>query len=334
MKYRNPTLLKSLLNDSSFKNWVNKSNKNDILFWNRWISENPQEIETVETAKAIIIGVPFKKSDIDDGKVTTALENVLQKIDGSKTVKIHPKARNNGKKHLFLAAAAISLVLFGLFSIPDSNTEVVHKTGFGEIIELKLSDGTTVTLNGNSEIKYDKKNSRDITLKGEAYFKVKPIPSTNAKFWVNTNDLRVEVYGTQFHVNTREKKTNVLLDEGSIHLLLKNGAVRKMAPGEIVSFSKENNDVVHEKVNNDLKYSLWREGTYIFNNTNLKEVMKYVNYTYGLSSEFVDKDLELKTITGGIPNQNLKICLSAIEKSTGTRIVVKDKKLFIIKNEN
>ena len=232
-----------------------------------------------------------------------------------------------------MAAISVFLVVVGNITL-TSDSEVVHRTEFGEIINLKLPDGTTVVLNGNSEIRYDKKNSRNIELEGEAYFKVKSIPSTKAKFWVNTKDLKVEVYGTQFHVNTREEKTDVVLDEGSIHLVLENGTTEEMVPGEFVSFSKAKNRVTHQKVTKELPYSLWREGTYVFNNITLKEVMKNIEHAYGLEVEFIDEDLQQQLLTGGIPNQNLKICLSAIEKSTGTRIVKKDNRLIVFKNSN
>ena len=332
MNHLDQDLLKSLLDDSSFKNWIDKSNKNDILFWNNWITDNPTKIETIESAKAMILGITFKKTTLNDTRVNEALDKVLESINDSKSIqnRVRPKKHNP----LIYSFAALALIFFGLFMYTNQNSEVIHITGYGEIIDLKLLDGTMVTLNGNSEIRYDKNNSRNITLKGEAYFKVKPIPATNAKFWVNTEDLRVEVFGTQFHVNSREEKTDVLLDEGSINLLLKNGESKKMVPGELVSFSKSKKNTIHQKVSKNLKYSLWREGTYIFNNMSLLEVMEHIKHTYGLSSEFVDKELEQKTITGGIPNHDLKICLSAIEKSTGTRIVLKDEKLFIINNKN
>ena len=192
-------------------------------------------------------------------------------------------------KTLYFSAAAVVLMLLSWtsLSIFNNHNTITHKTNFGEIIDLKLPDGTSVVLNGNSEIFYEKDNPRFINLKGEAYFKVKTIPSTNAKFWVITNDLKVEVLGTQFHVNTREQKTNVVLDEGSIHLEFNNGDVTKMIPGEMVSFSNKSNEVVHKK-----------------------EI----------------------PISGGIPNQNLKICIAAIEKATGTRIINKGNILQVQEN--
>jgi len=334
MTESNQSLLKILLNDSSFKNWANQNNQNDMKFWEAWIGNHPDKVETIYTAKLIITGICFNKSSLHEGKINMELDSVLNQISSKEKKKpvrlkrmLSPRIRN------YAAVAAIGILFIVLGNLFNKGTsEIIHKTAFGEIIDLKLPDGTSVVLNGNSEIKYDKGNSRDIELKGEAYFKVNSIPSTNAKFWVNTNDLRIEVYGTQFHVNTRESKTDVLLDEGSIHLVLQNGAIKKMVPGEFVSFSKTNNIVTHKKVTPELPYSLWREGTYVFNNITLEEVLKNIEHAYGVDVEFIDEELKQLPLTGGIPNQNLKICLSAIEKSTGTRIVHKDNRLILFKN--
>lgn len=333
MNENKESLLANLLNDSSFENWVNKSNQNDVTYWDTWISNHPDEIETICVAKDIIKGISFNKQPLAEGKVTMELNAVLNKITAEKSEKVIPISRKSFSLAYKVAAVAAVCLLFIVIGsqLWNSSSEVIHKTAFGEILELKLPDGTSVVLNGNSEIKYNKENSRKIDLKGEAYFKVKSIPSTKAKFWVNTQDLKVEVYGTQFHVNTREDKTDVVLDEGSIHLVLENGTTEEMEPGEFVSFSKEKNTITHEKVTKELPYSLWREGTYIFNNTTLLEVMKNVEHAYGVTVEFIDEDLQQQLLTGGIPNQNLKICLSAIEKSTGTRIVQKDNRLIVFK---
>ena len=334
MNESDSSLLEILLNDSSFQNWAQRSNQNDMEYWESWISKNPDKIETVYTAKSILTGITFNKTVLPEGKIALELDAVLNQIKSNnspKVVSIQKRALSKFQKYAAIAAVGLLFVFLGSVFY-SASSEVTHKTGFGEIIDLKLPDGTSVVLNGNSEIKYDKGNSRDIFLKGEAYFKVKSIPSTHAKFWVTTKDLKVEVYGTQFHVNTREAKTDVLLDEGSIHLILENGTTKKMIPGELVSFSKENNVVKHEKVTPELPYSLWREGTYVFNNITLKEVMKNVEHAYGVEVEFIDEEIEQLQLTGGIPNQNLKICLSAIEKSTGTRIVHKDNRLILFKN--
>ena len=327
-------LLENLLNDTSFNNWVFKKNRNDSAFWNNWISNNVEYIDTIYAARDIIIGIRFNKVEIDEGFVNNKLENVLNKINTNpKANKLDSFNSNKRNKILYTSSILACLVLiFFAFNYFSFSSEVIHKTGFGEIIELKLPDGTTVVLNGNSELQYEKENPRNVILNGEAYFKVKSKPSTKAKFWVTTQDLKVEVFGTHFNVNTRNKKTNVLLDEGAISLILDNGKLAKMKPGEIVTYSKENDAITHNKLNSTIKYTHWIDGTYIFNNVSLDEVMKYIENAYGIPSEF--KNLKTKNIiiTGGIPNENLKICIDAIEKASGITIKNQNNKLLIIDN--
>lgn len=335
MENETPQLLETLLSDASFVNWVKKENKNDSAFWNLWIKNNPDKIDAIYTAKAIIEGISFqKKNTISDEIVTKELNAVLGKIDSSqKKEKEKSVFSLSSRMQNIMSVAAVGLVMLFVSSFFfNASNEVIHRTDYGEIINLKLPDGSTVVLNGNSELKYEKSNPRDVTLEGEAYFKVKPKLTTHAKFWVNTKDLRVEVYGTQFNVNTRDQKTGVLLDEGSVSLKLKNGISTRMKPGDYVSYSEEEKEVVHEKVKEATSYAIWREGTYSFKDISLKKVMKHIEHVYGVTSEFEDDTLENLMLSGGIPNENMDICLTAIQKSVGITIIKKDNTLYITKN--
>jgi len=322
------------LNDASFENWAKGLNNNDVSYWNSWIQKNPEHLETVQNAKSIITGINFNQDYPSNIDVDHALSKVLDKIDIDDSSTKKMKKVRSLNTVLFSTAAAVLLILISYSSITyfNEHSTTVHKTNYGEIIDLKLPDGTSVVLNGNSEISYKKDNPRLLNLKGEAYFKVKSIPSTNAKFWVITNDLKVEVLGTQFHVNTRKQKTNVVLDEGSIHLEFMNGEVTKMIPGEMVTFSKDSKKMTHKKVDIATPYALWRGDTYAFNEIPLKDVMTNLELTYGLEVQYTSNELKEIPISGGIPNQNLKICIAAIEKATGTRIINKNNILRVQEN--
>ncbi|MFT6795459.1 MAG: transmembrane sensor [Maribacter sp.] len=336
MTDKNQDYIRRLLKDTSFINWAKGTNKNDIEYWNSIIQKNPQRIESIETAKSIILGIKFTKQLPSCHKVNQEFNKVLDKLQEETTTNYRFSVKGKIKALASFSTAAIVLFIItwsGFTLYQDANT-TVHKTNFGEIIDLKLPDGTSVVLNGNSEIRYANADPRNITLQGEAYFKVKSIPSTNAKFWVNTNDLMVEVLGTQFHVNTRMEKTKVVLDEGSVHLEFKNGDLKKMVPGELVSFSKASETVVYKKVSASTSYALWKDGTYTFNAISLEEVMSNLEYTYGIQVTYSTPKLKLLALTGGVPNHNLKICIAAIEKATGTRIIKKENTLLIQENSN
>jgi transmembrane sensor len=336
MKNKNQDYIRRLLKDASFINWAKGTNKNDIEYWNSFIQKNPQRIESIETAKSVIIGIKFTKQLPSSHKVDEEFNKVLGKLQEETTTNHRFSIKGKLKAVASFSTAAIVLFMIswsGYTLYQEANT-TLHKTNFGEIIDLKLPDGTSVVLNGNSEIRYTNADPRNITLKGEAYFKVKSIPSTNAKFWVNTNDLMVEVLGTQFHVSTRMEKTKVVLDEGSVHLEFKNGDLKTMVPGELVSFSKESEHVVHKKVSSGTSYALWKDGTYTFNAISLEEVMSNLEYTYGIKAKYSNPRLKKLALTGGVPNHNLEICIAAIEKATGTRIIRKENTLLIKENSN
>lgn len=55
--------------------------------------------------------------------------------------------------------------------------KVRHQTAYGEVASVQLPDGTLVTLNGNSQLKYSRlywwfMEERKVALKGEAFFDV------------------------------------------------------------------------------------------------------------------------------------------------------------------
>ena len=72
----------------------------------------------------------------------------------------------------------------------------------GERFAIILSDGTKVYLNSNSYIKYPvsfEKDKREVTISGRAYFDVS---KSKIPFIVNTTDMKIEVLGTSFDVES------------------------------------------------------------------------------------------------------------------------------------
>lgn len=325
--------LEDLLNDDSFKNWVHESNQNDVAFWKDWIKKHPEHIDEVYTAKAMILGISFKKNSVDTTEINESLQSVLDSISTKPTMKKSAKLMLYTRYALSIAAVGL-IIFFSLLNFFAVSGEINYKTGFGEVANIKLQDGTLVTLNGNSALSYHKDEPRNVTLNGEAYFKVKSIPSTKAKFWVNTNDLTVEVYGTEFNVNSRLEKTDVILDEGSINLVFNDGKQKIMKPGEIVSVSSNKETISCKKIEKNNTYAIWKPKTYVFNKKTLESVMKHIENTYGLSVEFDNDSLKYSEISGGIPNENLEICLKAIEKITDVKIEKSKEKLLIYKPTN
>ena len=328
MKNKEYNNINDFLEDTSFKNWVHQKNANDSHFWEGWIYNNPDKKELLEKAKDIVLGIPFKKEFVSKEKIALEWRKLESKIKTSKT---ESKKKVNYFQSLSIAAS-IAIVIFAGFHFLNSSPKITYTTNFGEILKLKLQDGSNVTLNSNSILWYYKNENRKVWLKGEAFFQVDKKIATNAKFYVVTKDLSVEVYGTSFNVNTKKKKTDVFLEEGNIWLKLNNGIDKKMIPGNYISYSSEKNEVLENKnIFNPIIKTSWKDGALLFEKLSLKKAMEKIEETYGYSIVFKDDKSKNTLITGAVPITNIDICIKAIEKSVGVVIVKKENSLIISK---
>ena len=87
----------------------------------------------------------------------------------------------------------------------------------GFTYNVTLADGTEVTLNAGSRLKYPEEfvgDLREVELSGEAYFNV---TKSGQPFEVNIDGSKIRVYGTRFNVKGRQQKTvETVLIEGKI----------------------------------------------------------------------------------------------------------------------
>jgi transmembrane sensor len=321
--------IEDFLKDESFCNWAKGDRLSDVNFWNQWLIQNPTKREIVNEAKDIILGIQIKNQDLSEEKIEiewNRLENSIKTLASKRK----QKKVFNYKKYSSIAASIVLFISVGFYLLTNNPQKTTYKAAFGEVLHLKLNDGSLVTLNSNSSIHYFGNNSRKIWLTGEAFFEVDKKISTNAKFWVHTNDLTVEVYGTSFNVNTKRNQTAVFLEEGNIWLELKNGKTQKMIPGNYISYTSKDNLILNQ--NKNMKSSLvtsWKDGSIIFDKTPLSDAIKKIEDTYGLKVNFEDEISKSKIITGTVPVTNLGICLKAIEKSVNVKITRIKNQLFI-----
>ena len=116
--------------------------------------------------------------------------------------------------------------------------------------------------------------------------------------------------------------------------MFNDGQEKRMQPGEIVSVSTEKEMISYNKVEKNNAYAIWKPKTYVFNKKTLASVMKHIENTYGVSVVFENDSLKYTEISGGIPNENLEICLKAIEKITNVTIKKDKNELVILKLTN
>lgn len=224
---------------------------------------------------AILIGLSFIGYGIyqttrDHLDTQTEPQIVLQLEDG--TTKIVNEGQNivinntlgqkitEQKEHVLVYASADSTI-----------TELRYNTlkvPYGKTFGLTLSDGSKITLNAGSELKYPvqfiaNEKNRTVYLNGEAYFEV--TKNQEHPFIVNTQDMDVKVLGTQFNVTsyTADDKTYTVLVEGKVaaYNKLSRDDSKILDPNQRVFF--EGHQLALETVNVE-KYVAWVRGQLIF----------------------------------------------------------------------
>ncbi len=191
----------------------------------------------------------------------------------------------------------------------------------GMVSQFLLADGTKVWLNSNSELQFPSSftgDFRDVKLKGEAYFEV--FKNAKQPFRLNAGELNVEVLGTSFDAtNYRDEKlSEVVLVEGKVNLSVKQGDKTSesgiLMPGQRGVYSEKTGKVYKEEVRVD-KYIAWREGSLIFQDDKMEEVVKRLSRWFNVEIVIADPEIKSYVYKANFRNENLMQVLHLLKIS-------------------
>ncbi|MFK7834512.1 MAG: FecR family protein [Winogradskyella sp.] len=241
-----------------------------------------------------------------DAPIDASFAKIQQRItnkNNKKQTNVRPLYRN-----WTIGIAASIVLLFGLFSIFGNDT-VTIETGFGDHKTIALLDGSEVILNSKSKITYNKddwENNRELTLEGEAYFKVEK----GNTFTVKTSNGSVRVLGTEFNVKSTNDFFDVVCYEGKVsvktlsseHVLLPTQQVRKI-----------NGNSPEASITQLIKPT-WIAGESTFKSVPLRYVISELEATYNITCNAEGIDTAI-IVTSSFPHNNLNVALKTVFES-------------------
>jgi hypothetical protein len=246
-----------------------------------------------------------------------------QHIDLSDTTK---STINTPFAHLKNGANGLSYKLNNA-KVQDWSTLVVPPELDYQII---LSDGTQVWLNSASSLRFPFSFSgatREVYLKGEAFFKV--AKNATHPFIVHTNQTDLRVLGTEFNVNTYHPNITITsLVKGSVsnsghhneQLLLKPGYQAVYAPA--MGFLKQPFDAGIELA--------WMHGMYYFHNKKLRDISEVLQRWFNLTVVFDDPAKAEESFSGAIEkNKPVHVFIQNLKASADVEASIKDGVLHI-----
>lgn len=320
--------------DEFFQQWMLSPTLETNHFWQEFQQLYPEKKSLVENARKLLQLLQVEFSELPQEKVLL-LKNRLEQTIGqpisAREIPAVPLRRSVFQRVSWVAAASITL-LIGLLSYwyLIQNQPIEYATAFGQTRQVQLPDGSVVMLNSNSKLTFeaDLKNKaiREVWLTGEAFFSIKHTP-THAKFQVHTNDLDVEVLGTEFNVSDRNQTTKVVLTSGKVQIKAANSSAT-LKPGDMAEFSRKTRQLTQHKVRTEL-YSSWKQNLWILDGETMTEVAQRIHDSFGVQVVFENQSLAKEKISGTIPTGSLEEVTEIMSDLLKTNIELVDETLII-----
>ena len=224
----------------------------------------------------------------------------------------------------FFILSSGMLYLSGVFS-KKSVPVVWHEdvTSVGEKSEIILSDGSQVTLNADSKLRYPDRFDnarREVYLEGEGYFVVQH--TAHQPFILHTGNLSTIVLGTKFNVSAypENKAIAVSLLEGRVQVTRseqgKNESIVVLKPQEQLMYDKER-DAGSSSLFDSLEVVGWKDNIYKFENAPLEKVLSQLERAFGIKFTITDQKVLAHKITIKFENNSPQTVMDVIKRLTG-----------------
>lgn len=237
-------------------------------------------------------------------------EDVLEKLQQQIEVYEQPTSVDKKKSFRFpirwVAAASIVVasVLAGGYLFREPLLTKTVKTAYGEVRKETLPDGSVVTLNAHSQLRFSRfgfgESSRDVFLTGQATFSVRHLP-THQRFVVHTDrQLNVTVLGTEFTVYARNQAAQVVLHQGKVQVDYQGVTKPErltMVPGDMVKLDTDRRLQVNHSKRTE-QHKAWHFHQFVFDETSLRDIARLLEENYGLHVAIRDETLASRTISG------------------------------------
>ena len=274
---------------------------------------------------------------------------------------------------IFILAFSLSGILFFYLG---KHRVTEPKLSFSELVvplgsraQFSLPDGTAVTLNAGSKLKYDNRfgiTDRVVQLEGEGYFKV--AKDASKTFTVKTSYLNVRALGTEFNVKAYpdDKTIEATLVEGSVNIESisdkKNAEIHLLKPNQKLTFFKKDSTVVDEtalvkektenkkqpvqeqklvsiprlvteNVNIEPVIS-WKENRWIFEKQSLSQIAVALERKFDVQIKFESDHLKTFRFTGIIINEPIEQVLEVMSITAPINFKLKGRVVTLSENKN
>ncbi len=275
--------------DESFIAYYLQTDDKAVTFWENWISLNPEKLDEIYNAELILAKLHLQ---LDEPELNEAFEKFDSFLNASNNdLELKPVKSKRLFNYTKLAAAASLLIIcsaaiYFFNSTTATQAYLSYHNGYGKTAVITLEDGSKISLNSNSTLKYPQhftNDKREVELEGEGFFEISK--DKDRPFTVNTNKLKTTVLGTKFNVSAYKNsaEVSVALVEGSVAVELNDKSQKiTLRPTEMISVKGTSNQLIKTNFDSN-KTTAWQTGAIIFENASFDDIATKLNNAYGIT---------------------------------------------------
>lgn len=245
-------------------------------------------------------------------------------------VKIENKIEDKTKiksifKYAMVASIALLLSIGSYNYFNNTNIYISFENNSNTTKSITLDDGSIIDLAKHTTIEYqeDFANNRNVKLDGEAFFNVNR--DEKHPFIITTLNGEIEVLGTSFNINTNNEITEVNVTSGLVEVRNTLSSI-KLKKNETATI---NGSTITGITTNNPNYLSWKTGSFIFNDTPIKEVIHALNKYYS-TEVILDKNTQTTcSITGVFEDQKIEDIVEAITLSCNLVFIKENNQITI-----
>lgn len=303
----------------------------------RWASMSEDNRRLVETYKDLLL---LTINDAHPYNTGVAWNKVKERINNSTGVVSKTKSRLHAGRIVRFAlpaVAAMLLIAVGIFSLIKRTPEMIKYATTDKIAATQqLPDGSHFSLNAHSVINYPEKfnkNTREVSLTGEAFFEVSHNPER--PFIVHVRGMDIKVTGTSFNVKTMNDGEFVVVSVNTGNVVVypagsgENGALHTiLSAGEKATYNHQNRSIV-KGVNDDLNLLSWKTGILIFRESRLTDVFKSLEKKYNITFVVNNPEIYNQRLTARFEDESLVDVMESLTLIFNIKYEIKDKQVIL-----
>lgn len=239
----------------------------------------------------------------DAGK---AWDKLHARLDNEKLIPVQSNTISNKRMPKLLRAAAVIVIIAGVSTVIYN---ALNRKPAVEMVQLNtgnetntliktLNDGSVIYIAQNSLFSFPREfenKSRNVELKGEAFFDIAPNP--DKPFIIETDEALIEVLGTAFNVKTQDGKGfELYVDRGKVKVSLRKDPAHTelVSAGERVTTIK-NNLVKTKRIDN--KADAWYTQRMHFKDESLQNIINVLNRNFNTTFVVAEKETGNRKLT-------------------------------------